>query len=92
MADTPLERLGAAIETFLRETDGIEASGFITGWVLAASTARVQTDDDEALPLVTGSQYALGPETSITNAAGLTKFLDIVLERATWQSLNDPDD
>lgn len=89
---TPLERLGDAINDFLRETESIGPNGFVTGWVLAASTARVQSDDSEMLPLVTGSQYALGPETSVTNAAGLTKFLEIVLERAQWQMLNEPDE
>jgi hypothetical protein len=89
---TPLEELGAAINKFFRDTEGIEPHAFLTGWVIAASTARVQADDDTALPMVTGAQYALGPETSLTNAAGLTRFLDVVLERATWNMLREADE
>lgn len=93
MAETPLERLGAAIEAFFAEGESMPDGAFITGWVVAASHARVQSDNPDALPMVDGAQYALGPETSAVQAAGLARFLDVVVERATWTMLNgSPDD
>lgn len=88
---TPLQKLDDAIHEFFEST-GVTADGkWITGWVIAASTARTDITDD-ALPLVTGAQYAFGPQTSTTDAAGLSRFLDVVLERAVWSMLNDTDD
>lgn len=93
MADeSPLERLGTAIEEFLRTTDSLEDHAFVTGWVIAASTARVQVEDDRALPMVTGAQYAIGPETSITQAGGLADFLAVVTERAMWSMLRESEE
>jgi hypothetical protein len=62
---TPLETLNLAIELFLREPDQLHPGAFITGWALGVSTSRVQAEDDTALPMVTGSTYSLGPQTSI---------------------------
>lgn len=89
---TPLERLGEAIESFLKETEQLADGRFMTGWVMAASTAHLQTEDSGALPMVSGATYALGPETSTIQAAGLTKFLDVVLERTTWSMLTPDED
>jgi hypothetical protein len=88
---TPLERLDSAIHEFLRETEQLDDGRFVTGWVIGTSTARLQADDDDALPLVTGATYALGPQTSTVQLAGLAQFLAIVAEKATWQQLSDDD-
>lgn len=77
---TPLDKLADAIHEFFKTTDMPEGS-FITGWALVASTARIQPDDHDALPLVDGARYAIGPETSVVQAAGLARFLDVVCER-----------
>lgn len=89
---TPLEKLDSAIDEFLRETEQLQEGAFVTGWVLSASKARIQSDDDSALPIVTGATYALGPQTSTALAAGLVKFLDVVIEKATWRMLTEDDD
>lgn len=92
MADeqTPLERLDDAIQAFLTETDDGEGR-FMTGWALGISTARIQSDDTDALPMVTGMYYTLGPQTSIVQLAGLAKFLDVVAENAMYGTLNTRD-
>lgn len=91
MADlTPLQKLDDAIHDFLKETGSLDNGKWVTGWTLGISTARVDPDG-ENVPLVTGAQYALGPQTSTTDAAGIVRFLDVVLERATWAMLNDGD-
>jgi hypothetical protein len=92
MAETPLEKLGNAIEDFLRSTGQLDDGRFMTGWVIGTSTARLQTDDHDALPLVSGQTYAFGPETSVTHMAGLAKFLEVAAERAMWSELGDADD
>lgn len=84
---TPLEKLDDAIHTFLTETSTADGR-FLTGWIIGMSTARISTDDEQSLPLVTGAQYSMGPQTSITDAAGIVRFLDIVMERAHWQMIN----
>jgi hypothetical protein len=89
-ADTPLQRLDDAVHEFFRETGVTDDGKWITGWVIAASTARTDHSIDD-IPLVTGAQYALGPQTSTTDAAGLARFLDVVIERATWNMLSDDD-
>ena len=89
---TPLERLDAAVETFLHETDRLKQGGFVTGWALGVSTARVQADDDTALPMVSGATYTLGPQTSIVQFAGLAKYLEVVAEKVAWHQLSDSDD
>lgn len=92
MSDTPLERLGAAIAAFMEETESFPPSAMMTGFVVVATHSRVQADDPDALPLVTGTQYAIGPETSMTGAWGMARFLDTVIERATWSMLGEPGD
>ena len=89
---SPLQTLDDAIHTFFKDTGVLEDGAWITGWVIGASTARVDAEPGENLPLVTGAQYALGPQTSTTNAADIIRFLDVVLERATWDMLNGDDD
>ena len=89
MADTPLERLGAAISAFMEETESFPPGAVMSGWVVVATHSRLQFDDPDALPLVSGVQYAIGPETSTVEAAGMARFLDVVVERATWQMLSD---
>lgn len=78
---TPLQRLDDAIHQFLTETGELVDGKWVTGWILSASTARVE-DGGEHLPLVSGAQYALGPQTSITDAAGLARFITQVVDRA----------
>jgi hypothetical protein len=88
---TPLERLDDAVHAFLEETG--QGHKAVTGWVLGISTSRVEASDDgETIPLVTGAQYALGPQTSTTDAGGLVQFLGVVLERAHWRMLNEDDE
>lgn len=86
---TPLEKLDDAIHEFLAETD--DGGKAITGWVVGMSTSRIQVEDDEYLPRVTGQSYALGPQTSMTDAAGIVQFTGVVLEREFWASLADGD-
>ncbi len=92
MNETPLERLGAAISAFFEETGSFPPSAVMSGWVVVATHSRVQTEDPNALPLVSGAQYAIGPETSTVEAAGMARFLDVVVERATWGMLNGSSD
>lgn len=85
---TPLEKLDDAIHTFLAETSRSDDGRFLTGWIIGMSTARISTDDEQSLPLVTGAQYSIGPQTSTTDAAGIVRFLEVVMERAHWQMIN----
>ena len=89
---TPLQKLDNAIEEFFRETEQLDGGGFITGWALGVSKARIQAEDETALPLVSGLTYAFGPQTNVDQLAGLAKYLDIVAERAMYQSLGEGDD
>ncbi len=86
---TPLQKLDDAIAEFLDTTEQIGEGGFITGWVLGVSKARIQADDADALPMISGTTYAFGPQTTVTNGAGLAKYLEIVFEKAAWQQLSD---
>lgn len=88
---TPLEKLDDAIHEFFAATQTVEGK-VITGWTLGCSTSRLNPDaaDDEDTR-ATGATYALGPQTSVTDAAGIVRFLDVVIERATWSMLNDGD-
>jgi hypothetical protein len=91
MTATPLERLDEAIHAYLDETG--QAHKAINGWVVGISTSRVEASDTgDVLPLVSGAQYALGPQTSTTDAAGLAQFLSVVMERAHWHMLNAGDE
>ena len=90
--ETPLQKLDNAIQEFFQETDQLSEGRFVTGWALGASTARIQSDTDDFLPLVTGATYSLGPQTSIVQFAGLAKYLDVVAEKATWEQLSGSDD
>jgi hypothetical protein len=85
-----LQKLDEAINEFLSETDQLDDGTFVTGWAIGVATARLQADDDTALPMVTGATYTLGPQTSIIQLAGLAKYLEIIAEKATWQQLSDP--
>lgn len=89
---TPLQKLDEAIHEFMEATEQLGPGGFVTGWIIGVSKARVQAEDTDSLPLVTGATYVIGPQTSVVQASGLTRYLDIVLERATWSSLNADED
>lgn len=89
---TPLEKLDDAIQQFLQETDQLADGTFVTGWAIGVSTARLQADDEQSLPMVTGAAYSLGPQTSIVQLAGLAKYLEVVAEKATWEQLTNSDD
>jgi len=84
---TPLEKLDDAIHTFVAET-GTNDGRFLTGWIIGMSTARVSADDEQSVPLVTGAQYSIGPQTSTTDAAGIVRFLEVVMERAHWRMID----
>lgn len=92
MTETPLEKLDTAIHEFFQEIGADSEGRYLTGWVMAAATARLQTDSDTSLPLVTGSQYSVGPQTSITQMAGLVRYLDVVAEKVMWQQLSAPEE
>lgn len=83
----PLQKLDDAIEEFFRETGQLDDGGHITGWALGVSKAKVQPDES-MLPLISGMTYAFGPQTQIAQLAGLAKYLDLVAEKAYWQSLD----
>ncbi len=89
---TPLQKLDDAVHEFLRETEQLDEGAFVTGWAFGVARARVQSDMPQALPLAHGMTYALGPQTSIVQAAGLAKYLDVVSEKAMWQDLSEPID
>lgn len=84
---TPLERLADAVREFFDTDPSMPEGTFVTGWAVIVSTARIQSENPDALPMVDGARYALGPETSAVQAAGLAAFLNVVVERATWQML-----
>ncbi len=88
---TPLQKLDDAVHKFLRETEQLEDSAFITGWALSVDRARIQADASASLPLVHGMTYAFGPQTSVVQLAGLSSYLSVVAERAMYASLNDDD-
>ncbi|ALJ22062.1 hypothetical protein [Microbacterium sp. No. 7] len=88
----PLQALDDAIHDYLRATSDVKDGTWITGWVLGISTSRIDSTDDTMRPRVTGAQYALGPQTSTTDATGLAAFLNVVMERATWAMLNNDED
>lgn len=93
MSDTPLEALDAAIEQFLRDTNQLDNGTFLTGWTIGVATSRIQAEDSDALPMVSGSSYSIGPQTSVGQFAGLAKYLEVVAEKAIWQQLsNDVED
>lgn len=87
---SPLQTLDDAIHEFLQTTDQLNG-GHVTGWALGISTARLQTDDPDSLPMVSGMTYVFGPQTSVIQLAGLAKYLDLVAEKGMWQTLT-PDD
>lgn len=87
---TPLQKLDDAVQTYLTEV--YDDGRFLTGWAVGISTARIQSDDDQALPMVSGMHYSFGPQTSVVQLAGLAKFLDVVAERAMYGALNSDDD
>lgn len=87
---TPLQELDDAIHRFLQRTG--QADKAITGWVVGCSTSRLEPRDDDTLPLITGARYALGPQTSLTNATGIIEFLSVVMERETWRMVNNDED
>lgn len=89
---TPLQVLDDAVETFLRATDQLGEGGFVTGWAIGVSKARIQADDDASLPMVSGATYVFGPQTSIIQLAGLAKYLEVIAEKVTWQQLSDSND
>ncbi len=91
-AMTPLERLDAAIETYLRDTGQLPDGGFVTSWALGVGRSRIQVENSEALPRVDGMTYTFGPQTSVVQLAGLAKFLDVVAERAMYGALSEPED
>jgi hypothetical protein len=89
---TPLQKLDNAIEEFFRETEQLGDGGFITGWALGVSKAKIQAAYEDRLPLVSGLTYAFGPQTNVDQLAGLAKYLDTVAEKAMWASLDDDED
>lgn len=89
---TPLETLDLAIEQFLRDTDQLNDGTFVTGWTVGISTSRIQADDEASLPMVTGTRYAFGPQTSMVQFAGIAKYLEVVSERAMWRAESNDDD
>lgn len=89
---TPLQKLDDAVHEFLRETEQLGDSAFVTGWAIAVDKARVQSNDDQSLPLVHGMTYVFGPQTSVVQLAGPSRYLDVVAERAMYASLNSNDD
>lgn len=89
MSDTPLSELDDAIHRFVEATG--RAGVAVSGWALSFSTSRIEPDD-QFLPLVTGAGYALGPQTSTTDAAGLARFLSIVVEKHLLDSVEYDDE
>lgn len=87
---TPLEKLDDAIHEYVESLSDKDKT--ITGWVLGIATSRLDPSyDGSALPTLTGAQYSIGPQTSVTHAGGLVQFLSVAIEKATWQMLNDGD-
>ena len=89
MSENPLQKLDSAIEEFLQETDGLSGGRFISGWMLGVSLSRIQSEDEIALPLVSGMTYTFGPQTHIAQAAGIAKYLEVVAEIAFRRTFDE---
>lgn len=89
--ETPLEQMGEQVTKFFSE-NGLPEGAFITGWALIVSTARIQSEQNGLLPLADGTSYALGPETSLVQAAGMAQFLKTVCDRSFWERLDDAEE
>lgn len=90
---TPLDKLNNAVHEYWRalQQEDNEGPALVTGWVIGFSTVRFHAEDTDALPEITGMQYAIGPQTSVAESAGLTQFLRLVHERVVWQMLDTDD-
>ncbi len=75
---TPLQDLDDAIHAFLATT-GREGQA-LHGWVLGISTSRIEYENDDTIPLISGQRYALGPQTHVTDALGLARYLQATIE------------
>lgn len=75
---TPLQDLDDAIHAFLDAT--ADDGQVVTGWALGISTSRIEYEDEEILPLISGERYALGPQTSATDALGLARYVQVTIE------------
>lgn len=87
---TPLQKIDDAVNEYLAETS--DHSPIVTGWTLGIATARIQPDNDDMLPMVTGMTYTLGPQTSIIQMAGLGRYLSIVAENEMLSNTHENDD
>lgn len=82
---TPLQKLDDAIHEFAKAT-GLKEQAWISGWVITYSTVQIEPAED-SLPMVSGANYAIGPQTTMTDAAGLAKFISLAIEKAAWDLL-----
>lgn len=74
----PIEKLHDAIEAFVREIGGDE--GILSDWVLSWQMSAL-TDEPGMAPLMTTSDYTVGPSTTIAPAMGLARQLVRRLDR-----------
>ncbi len=73
---TPLEELDDAVHRFFERTR-TEDNQSVRGWVIGLAHQRLQTEHADYLPLVTGELYAIGPQTSVTEGAGIVRYLTV---------------
>jgi hypothetical protein len=77
---TPLEKLDDAVHEYIKETTGEDPSRSVAGWALGIETTALVFEEN-ALPLADAQHYVFGPQTTISQAVGLGRFVANVLEQ-----------
>lgn len=75
-SDEPVERLDAAVREFV---ESIETNEHLAGWVLGYSTTQISNEDGVS-PIGSGFNYAVGPNTLITDALGIVVSTSAVVQ------------
>lgn len=78
---TPLEALDDAIHEYIRAVVGENDTRAVAGWVVGIETTSLIFEED-ALPLADAQHYASGPQTTVSQAIGLSRYVAGVYE--TW--------
>jgi hypothetical protein len=90
---TPLEKLGVAVETYVREVeadDGEEDGSIVSGFIVAIQMQRYQSDPAFA-PIQTSSSYAASLGTTGETMLGLLRLTQLRVEEGILAS-DDEDD
>lgn len=91
---TPLAELQAAIERFDRRVAQHDdaPSRLVTGWAIGYGTARFvpDPDDETVIADANGMRYALGATTPVALALGLSRYVQLVMEKAITDADDEP--